>query len=149
MTFTSNILKATGLAVAVTAVSAGMALAAVATSTVNVRTGPSTGYAVVDTLSRGESVNIVDQSHGWCAVQKSGPDGWVSCSYLANAGYQTRIVRPGVSFSFGFGVGSAPHRPSMHSHDNQDDGYWTYPDHNDGPGWSNGPRDNGNFSLNF
>ena len=49
------------------------ALAAEATSSVNVRSGPGTGYAIVDTLSAGETVDI-DRcvGSGWCYVQKRG-----------------------------------------------------------------------------
>jgi hypothetical protein len=120
-------LKTFGLAAAVTLFSAGSALAAVATTTVNVRSGPGTGYGVVDVLNPGEYVSIRDQSGGWCDISHSGPDGWVSCAYLTGgpgipveppiAVYpQVRIAppffyphhfhhhyypRPGFSFGFG------------------------------------------------
>lgn len=76
--------KAIGLAAALVTLSAGSAFAAVANTPVNVRTGPGTQYRVVDTLHRGERVNVVSQRAGWCRVTKSGPDGWVSCRYLSN-----------------------------------------------------------------
>lgn len=58
------------------------AASAYASSSVNVRSGPGTGYPVVDTLRRGERVEI-DYCRGvWCAVEKSGPDGWVNANYL-------------------------------------------------------------------
>ncbi len=66
--------------------------AAVATGSVNVRTGPGTGYGVVDVLRPGEVVDVTRQSGGWCYVVKSGPDGWVSCRYLTDD-----YVRPGIS----------------------------------------------------
>ncbi len=92
---------------------ASAALGAVATGSVNVRTGPSTGYAVVDTLYPGEVVEV-DRcaSSGWCYVIKSGPDGWVSARYLADYADDydepevvVRQTRPSVSFSFSFGRG--------------------------------------------
>lgn len=55
-----------------------------ATSWVNVRSGPGTSYSVVDTMAKGETGNITEcnSSGSWCHVQRSGPDGWVSSSYL-------------------------------------------------------------------
>ena len=96
-----NLAKATGLGAAAVLMTAGIASAAVATTTVNVRTGPGVGYNAIDTLSRGEQVAIVDRDGNWCAVQKSGPDGWVSCAYLSNGVIirQPSVrVSPSVSF---------------------------------------------------
>ena len=59
---------------------AAPAAAATANTNVNVRATP--GGTIVDVLRRGESATIVRQSGGWCAVNKSGPDGWVACRYL-------------------------------------------------------------------
>ena len=110
-----NLAKATGLGAAAVLMTAGIASAAVATTTVNVRTGPGVGYNAIDTLSRGEQVAIVDRDGSWCAVQKSGPDGWVACAYLSNGVIirQPSVrVSPSVSFNFGIGVRPArPHRP--------------------------------------
>lgn len=78
-----------GIAVAALVGSAVAASAApaYATSTVNVRSGPGTGYGVVDSLRRGEGVDIDYCRGSWCFVNKSGPDGWVSASYLSRGGY--------------------------------------------------------------
>lgn len=73
-----------GLAAAVALLTAGPAFAAVATGGVNVRTGPSVSYPILDTLSPGEHVSVNRESGGWCHVSKSGPDGWVSCNYLTS-----------------------------------------------------------------
>ena len=115
MSMKTNLLRAGALGTLVTALTAGAAFAAVATASVNVRTGPGTSYRVVDTLAPGEHVNITGRSNGWCAVTKPGPNGWVSCAYLSGDTYRPRPA-PNVTFSFGFG--SAPpvhrhhHRPS-------------------------------------
>src|SRR3954467_6573902 len=77
-----NFVKAAGLGAAVTIFSAGAALAAVATGSVNVRSGPGTGYQVLDQLYAGERVSIVDHSGGWCGISGARADGWVSCAYL-------------------------------------------------------------------
>ena len=73
MSIKTNLLRAGALGAAVTVLTAGAAFAAVATTSVNVRSGPSTSYRVVDTLAPGERVNITGQSNGWCAVTKPGP----------------------------------------------------------------------------
>lgn len=59
---------------------------AVATGNVNVRSGPGTGYSRVDTLRRGEQVDVVECRGSWCFVEKRGPDGWVSANYLSRSG---------------------------------------------------------------
>lgn len=61
---------------------AAAALDATATRAVNVRSGPGVNYSKVDVLSSGESVNIKECQGRWCYVEHSGPDGWVSGSYL-------------------------------------------------------------------
>lgn len=65
---------------------AAAAAPAIATGNVNVRSGPGTGYGVVDALRRGERVDIQYCRGSWCFVQKRGPDGWVSANYLSSGG---------------------------------------------------------------
>ena len=65
---------------------AAFAAPAVATGNVNVRSGPGTHYGRVDTLRRGEQVEVLQCQGSWCYVEKRGPDGWVSASYLARGG---------------------------------------------------------------
>jgi uncharacterized protein YraI len=127
----SNIVKTVGLSGAVLALTAGAAFAAVATSSVNVRTGPGTGYSVIDTLRPGEFVDITGQSGGWCNVAKSGPNGWVSCAYLADAGVRFNAGVPSVTLRFGTSPDRyyRPYRPSMH---------WNGPGRWDRPGSSFG-----------
>ena len=86
-----------------------LAVAATATSTVNVRNAPVNG-AVVDVLRAGQQVEI-DRcvSSGWCYVNKPGPDGWVSANYLSNdddesAPAPSRPGRPDVDVSVGFSI---------------------------------------------
>jgi len=59
---------------------------AFATGNVNVRSGPGTGYSRVDTLRRGEQVDVQYCRGSWCYIEKRGPDGWVSASYLSRGG---------------------------------------------------------------
>jgi len=79
---TAMTLGLAALALGMTAASA-YAATAYATGSVNVRSGPGTGYRVVDQLRRGERVDVQDCRGSWCRVSKSGPDGWVSASYLS------------------------------------------------------------------
>lgn len=66
--------------------SAAFAAPATATSGVNVRSGAGTGYRVVDRLAPGERVEVEGCRDGWCYITHSGPDGYVSASYLRRNG---------------------------------------------------------------
>ncbi len=83
-----------GLAMLTLIATSAAALAATAytTSPVNVRTGPGTGYHAVDTLHRGEAVDVQYCRGTWCFVEKNGPDGWVSSNYLERG--RPRVQRP-------------------------------------------------------
>ena len=91
----SRKIMAAGLAalalVATTA--AASAAPAYATGNVNVRSGPGTGYSVIDTLRRGETVDIQYCRGSWCFVDKRGPSGWVSANYLSRGGDRYRDRR--------------------------------------------------------
>ncbi|MHA6690029.1 SH3 domain-containing protein [Devosia sp. A449] len=116
---------ATGVAVAATAavvfLPAAYAAPGTITSNVNVRSGPGTNYAVVDTVQRGTTVDVQQCQGSWCFIAKPGPDGWVSASYLnAGGGRPVNPSQPGLSFgfqvgpdgpSFNFGVGPTPSQP--------------------------------------
>ena len=77
---------ALGLAGAVALLAAGIGAASAATayanSTVNVRAGAGTGYAVVGVLRPGQRVDIDYCRGAWCLIQQRGPDGWVNANYL-------------------------------------------------------------------
>jgi len=75
---------------------AASAAPAIATGNVNVRSGPGTGFHKVDTLRRGDRVDVQYCRGSWCYVQKPGPDGWVSASYLTS-------VRPGWDDDWDYG----------------------------------------------
>jgi uncharacterized protein YgiM (DUF1202 family) len=85
------------------------ASAAQATGSVNVRSGPGTNFGVVDTLSRGENVDVGEcRSNGFCYITHAGPDGWVSSRYLSDQRSERddrRRSSPNVTFSFSFGRG--------------------------------------------
>lgn len=79
------------------AVAAGIALTAtaayaapgIALANANVRTGPGLSYGIVDTLTLGERVIVIDCGGAWCLVHHIGPDGWVARSLLINPYYPT------------------------------------------------------------
>jgi uncharacterized protein YraI len=131
----SKIATRLALGAAVLAVSATATLAATATASVNVRSGPGTQYRVLDTLRPGERVTLVDQAGGWCAVSKTGPNGWVSCRYLTSDGRSgTYREAPSVSIQLGFGS----QRPPRHNDDRWDrNDRW---DRDDRGGYWSGPR---------
>jgi uncharacterized protein YraI len=64
-------------------VTAASAASAFASSTVNVRSGPGTGYAVVDVLRPGQRVEVDYCKGTWCAIEQRGADGWVNANYLS------------------------------------------------------------------
>jgi hypothetical protein len=107
-----GVVLAAGLAMGATS-----AMAAQATGSVNVRSGPGTSYGVVDQLYRGETVDVREcRTNGWCYVIHSGPDGWVSRNYLSGIGAPSAPPRPSVNFNLqfgngGFSFGNVPYYP--------------------------------------
>lgn len=82
-----------GIAVAAVVGSSVAALAApaFATTNVNVRSGPGTGFGVIGVLSRGEGVDIDYCRGSWCFVNRSGRDGWVSANFLERDRFDDRF----------------------------------------------------------
>lgn len=96
--------------------SAALAIEAAAKAAVNVRTGPGTSFGIVDQLTAGEVVEVTECApSGWCFIEHSGPDGWVSASYLTTApGADEEDVEQSEDnpeCSFGFTIG--PSGPSL------------------------------------
>jgi hypothetical protein len=69
----------------------------IATGNLNVRTGPGTGYPVVDVIPRNGAVTVHGCLAGgnWCAVNHAGTAGWSHAGWLTTAS-----ARP-VSSAFG------------------------------------------------
>ena len=84
---------------AATMATQAFAVDASATTALNVRTGPGTGYTIVDALYSGEVVEVTGCQNGWCSISHSGPDGWVSANYLSQIN----------------GTGQTYQRPNTHS----------------------------------
>ncbi|ODT77800.1 MAG: hypothetical protein ABS76_26225 [Pelagibacterium sp. SCN 64-44] len=102
----------TGIAVAAAAavvfLPAAQAAPGTATSNVNVRSGPGTSYGVVNTLRRGEQVDVQRCQGTWCYVQGRGFAGWVSAGYLSAGGRPVNPSNPGLSFGFTIGGPNGP-----------------------------------------
>jgi hypothetical protein len=74
---------------------AALADTATASSPVNVRYTP--GGAKVGVLYRGEEVEVLKCTGGWCLISHPGPDGWVSEDYLeftdfGDDGFEDEVV---------------------------------------------------------
>ncbi len=118
---------------------------AFATGNVNVRSGPGTGYSRVDTLRRGQQVEVIECRGSWCFIEKRGPDGWVSANYLSRGG------NPGWDDDDDWGWDRPPHwnpRPPRPPHWNPPrpwpqpqpwPGHGGYPGNNGGSVCFNGP----------
>ncbi|CAN7642340.1 SH3 domain-containing protein [Phyllobacterium sp. LjRoot231] len=86
------------------------------TGSVNLRTGPGTGYTRVATLAAGTRVNILACQPNWCRVGNQGVRGWLSANYLQPAGIVRPrvgvVVRPTIIVRPPYGYGHRPyHRP--------------------------------------
>lgn len=86
MKFRFLVVAAAAFGAALMSVVPASAYPAQSTVALNVRSGPSTGYGVVDVLYQGEVVDVRSCSGGWCAITHNGPDGYVSGRYLTQAG---------------------------------------------------------------
>ncbi|MDK2563463.1 SH3 domain-containing protein [Romboutsia sedimentorum] len=60
--------------------------AVVTTSTLNIRSGPSTSYSVITKVYKGDRVEILESSNGWNKVKmSSGKIGWGSGAYISTS----------------------------------------------------------------
>jgi uncharacterized protein YraI len=97
---------------------ASAANAAVVSGDLNLRSGPGTGYRVIDTMPAGSYVDVLGCTGSWCRVQFGGAVGYASASYLGGgASYAAApvYVEPPIyggpyyaGPAFGFGIGFGP-----------------------------------------
>lgn len=86
-----------GSALLLTAGAAAAAPATVSTD-LNMRSGPGTSYAVIDTIPGGATVDVESCTGSWCMVNYAGRSGYASASYLsggASVGGGAVAVAPG------------------------------------------------------
>ncbi|MHC5307849.1 SH3 domain-containing protein [Bartonella sp. LJL80] len=95
---------------------AAQAADAIATTTLNFRAGPGTGYAVRGSIPAGQPVSVRSCAGNWCQINYGPRTGWASSRYLAfrssNDAYNS-YTRPSSS-SFNVIIGSGYY----------DDRYW-------------------------
>lgn len=48
----------------------------------NMRTGPSTSYSIITTLTQGAEVQVISESNGWSKIKYNSKEGYVSSKYL-------------------------------------------------------------------
>ena len=58
----------------------------IATTDVNIRSGPGTSFPVLTVLRWGDQVTILQTQNGWHNVQYGAANGWVSSAYIAMSG---------------------------------------------------------------
>ncbi len=122
------------LTAAVLLASVGIASAATVTNDLNLRSGPSTGYRVIDTMPAGAHVNVLGCTGSWCRVNFRGEVGYASASYLGGGGYVAAapVYSAPVYYSepyyaapvFGFGFGFGGHRGGWHRGGGHRGGGW-------------------------
>lgn len=69
---------------------AAIAAPGYASANANVRSGPGTGYKVVDVLEKGEYIIVKSCSANWCLMSHIGNDGYVSRSLIYNPYYGSK-----------------------------------------------------------
>ncbi len=99
------------------ATGAALAQPGIATSGVNVRSGPGTNFAKLGSLSSGEVVDVQDCQGGWCYVDRQGnkKDGWVAANYLKPVAIQDDAdeEEEDGDLPFNFGVTIGANGPSI------------------------------------
>ena len=113
-----------------------------ATTNINLRTGPGTQYQSMGTIPNGVVIGVAGctSGYGWCRVNYRGLDGWASSRYIAvqtgGGGYTTNdnfgstAAAIGIPLIAGLVIGSA-----ISNNNRWDDG----PNWGTRPGWGPGP----------
>ena len=93
---------------------------AVATSALNVRSGPGTSFRVIDTLRPGEQVDVGGCRSGWCYLTDE--DGFVSSAYLRRGSSSGATIEPNFNLRRVDRRRSGPTRPPAASAERLDAG---------------------------
>ncbi len=54
-------------------------------ATLNFRSGPSTSYSIISTLSKGTKVEVISTTNNWSKIIYDGKIGYVSSEYLSKS----------------------------------------------------------------
>ncbi|WP_208872225.1 SH3 domain-containing protein, partial [Paraclostridium sordellii] len=54
-------------------------------TSLNMRSGPSTGNSVIGSLKNNEKVEVISESNGWSKIKYNGKEGYVSSTYLKDS----------------------------------------------------------------
>jgi uncharacterized protein YraI len=134
---------------ALSSVASAQSVAYAESGVTNLRSGPSTGHAVIGKVYGGSPVQILDSQGGWYYVLVDGQRGWMAGSrlefaysrgpatvvvpepYYPRYSYPYRFGGPSISFSFGGYDRDWDHRRRHRDRDRHswNDGDW------DGPSW--------------
>ncbi|EPZ58182.1 beta- N-acetylglucosaminidase [Paraclostridium sordellii] len=71
----------------------GTKIKVVSATSLNVRSGPSTGHGIIGSLKNNEKVEVISESNGWSKIKYNGKEGYVSSTYLTD--YQGGGTNPG------------------------------------------------------
>jgi uncharacterized protein YraI len=87
-------LKRISVALAALAMSSGVAAAAVATTSLNIRDEPGTQGEVIGVIPVGAQVATLGCNGGWCEVNYAGRKGFASAAYLSGDGRGGVMTKP-------------------------------------------------------
>lgn len=144
-------LKAALVALGVFAAGAAQAANAIATTNLNIRTGPGTRYATLGAIPSGAPVTVrgCTSGYGWCQVSYGPTFGWASSRYLAlregtSRGYSDNFGRTaaliGIPLIAGVAIGSALNdRDDYWRRDRYRHRHWNRHGWRDRPDWHGRP----------
>ncbi|CEO07493.1 mannosyl-glycoprotein endo-beta-N-acetylglucosamidase [[Clostridium] sordellii] len=72
----------------------GTKIKVVAATSLNVRSGPSTGHGIIGSLKNNEKVEVISESNGWSKIKYNGKEGYVSSTYLKDSNEGGTVTPP-------------------------------------------------------
>lgn len=83
----------------------------------NIRTGPSVKYNIIDSIQENKIINILDKSNGWYKISSSNnKEGWVNGKYVILDKSETKVekgktIKVTASAYTGYGITSTGQKP--------------------------------------
>ncbi len=114
-----NIVKSAVITLALLTTTGAQAANAIVTTTINLRTGPGTGYGSLGSIPNGVGVTVAGctDGYGWCQVSYGGLSGWASSRYIAiqstggvhttNDNFGSTAAAVGIPLIAGMAIGAA------------------------------------------